>query len=122
MLELLQRKKFGPHKIPDGWILTAAGNPEEYNKSVNELDMVTLDRVKKIVVEPDYDAFKTYAYNNGIHDSVISFLSLNNQYLFKAERSVIVSPLAFLRTGVFPSKESASSITKLISLILLLVR
>ena len=60
MLELLQRKKFGPHKIPDGWILTAAGNPEEYNKSVNELDMVTLDRVKKIVVEPDYDAFKTY--------------------------------------------------------------
>ena len=87
MLELLQRKKFGPHKIPDGWILTAAGNPEEYNKSVNELDMVTLDRVKKIVVEPDYDAFKTYAYNSGIHDSVISFLSLNNQYLFKAERS-----------------------------------
>ena len=89
MLELLQRKKFGPHKIPDGWILTAAGNPEEYNKSVNELDMVTLDRVKKIVVEPDYDAFKTYAYNSSIHDSVISFLSLNNQYLFKAERGVL---------------------------------
>lgn len=88
MLELLQRKKFGPHKIPDGWILTAAGNPEEYNKSVNELDMVTLDRVKKIVVEPDYDAFKVYAYNSGIHDSVISFLSLNNQYLFKADRNM----------------------------------
>jgi len=88
MLELLQRKKFGPHKIPDGWILTAAGNPEEYNKSVNELDMVTLDRVKKIVVEPDYDAFKVYAYNSSIHDAVISFLSLNNQYLFKAERGV----------------------------------
>lgn len=87
MLELLQRKKFGPHKIPDGWILTAAGNPEEYNKSVNELDMVTLDRVKKIVVEPDYDAFKNYAYNNGVHDSVISFLSLHSEYLFKAERT-----------------------------------
>ena len=87
MLELLQRKKFGPHKIPDGWVLTAAGNPEEYNKSVNELDMVTLDRVKKIVVEPDYDAFKVYAYNNGIHDSIISFLSLHSEYLFKVERS-----------------------------------
>ena len=87
MLELLQRKKFGPHKIPDGWILTAAGNPEEYNKSVNELDMVTLDRVKKIIVEPDYDAFKVYAYNNGIHDSIISFLSLHSEYLFKVERS-----------------------------------
>lgn len=87
MLELLQRKRFGPHKIPDGWILTAAGNPEEYNKSVNELDMVTLDRVKKIVVEPDYDAFKVYAYNSGLHDSIISFLSLHNEFLFKVERS-----------------------------------
>ncbi len=87
MLELLQHKKFGPHRIPDGWILTAAGNPEEYNKSVNELDMVTLDRVKKIEVEPDYEAFKTYAKNNGIHESVLCFISLFTQYLFKAEKT-----------------------------------
>ena len=59
--------------------MTAAGNPDEYNKSVNELDMVTLDRVKKIVVEPDYEAFKSYAYASGIHESVISFLSLHNE-------------------------------------------
>ena len=88
MLELLQRKKFGPHKIPEGWILTCAGNPEEYNKSVNELDMVTLDRVKKLVVEPDYDAFKLYAQSVNIHGAVIAFLSLNNDYLFKAERGI----------------------------------
>lgn len=86
MLELLQHKKFGTHKIPDGWILTAAGNPEEFNKSVNELDMVTLDRVKKLDVEPDYEAFKTYALNSGVHSAIVGFLSLNSNYLFAAQK------------------------------------
>ena len=80
MLELLQHKKFGTHKIPDGWILTAAGNPEEYNKSVNELDMVTLDRVKKLDVEPDYEAFKTYALNSGMHSAIVGFLPLQSNF------------------------------------------
>ncbi len=87
MLELLQHKKFGAHKIPDGWVLTAAGNPEEYNKSVNELDMVTLDRVRKFDVEPDYEAFKTYALNSGVHSAIVGFLSLNSNYLFTAEKN-----------------------------------
>lgn len=87
MLELLQHKKFGAHKIPDGWILTAAGNPEEFNKSVNELDMVTLDRVKKLEVEPDYEAFKTYALNSGVHSAIVGFLSLNSNYLFTAQKN-----------------------------------
>lgn len=87
MLELLQHKKFGTHKIPDGWVLTAAGNPEEFNKSVNELDMVTLDRVKKLDVEPDYEAFKTYALNSGVHSAIVGFLSLNSNYLFAAQKN-----------------------------------
>ena len=88
MLELLQHKKFGAHEIPEGWILTAAGNPPEYNKSVNELDMVTLDRVKRLNVYPDYDAFKEYALSNGMHGAIVYFLSLKNEYLFKAEKNV----------------------------------
>ncbi len=34
MLQFLQGKSFGNHKIPEGWIIVAAGNPPEYNKSV----------------------------------------------------------------------------------------
>ncbi|MBO4262587.1 MAG: AAA family ATPase [Clostridia bacterium] len=87
MLELLQHKKFGPHSIPDGWVLVAAGNPEEYNKSATELDMVTLDRVKKISVEPDYKAFEAYAEETEIHGAVTAFLKLNKGALFSAERT-----------------------------------
>lgn len=41
MLQLLQNKQFGNHRIPDGWILVAAGNPAAYNKSVREFDIAT---------------------------------------------------------------------------------
>lgn len=54
MLQFLQCKTFGSHKIPEGWIIAAAGNPPEYNKSVREFDVVTLDRIKRIDVEPDW--------------------------------------------------------------------
>ncbi len=39
----------------------AAGNPPEYNKSVREFDVVTLDRIKRIDVEENYDVWKEYA-------------------------------------------------------------
>ena len=44
---------FGNQSVPEGWIIVAAGNPPEYNKSVREFDVVTLDRIKRIDVEAD---------------------------------------------------------------------
>ena len=46
---ILQQKTFGSHRVPEGWIIAAAGNPPEYNKSVKEFDIVTLDRVKRLM-------------------------------------------------------------------------
>ena len=40
MLQFLQYKTFGNHAIPEGWIIVAAGNPPEYNKSVREFDVL----------------------------------------------------------------------------------
>jgi hypothetical protein len=48
MLQFLQYKIFGQHRIPDGWIVVTAGNPPEYNKSVRDFDIVTRDRLKRI--------------------------------------------------------------------------
>ena len=51
MLQFLQCKTFGNQKVPEGWVIVAAGNPPEYNRSVREFDVVTLDRIKRIDVE-----------------------------------------------------------------------
>lgn len=85
MLQFLQYKTFGAHKVPEGWLIAAAGNPPEYNKSVREFDVVTLDRVKKIDVEPDFGVWKEYAYKQGIHDAVLSYLEIRKEHFYHME-------------------------------------
>lgn len=88
MLQFLQGKTFGTHQLPEGWIIVAAGNPPEYNKSVREFDVVTLDRLKKIDVEADFPAWKEYAYRQGIHPAVISYLELRRENFYRVENTV----------------------------------
>ena len=88
MLDLLQNKKFGPHPIPDGWILVAAGNPPEYNDSAREFDVATLDRVRVIDVEADSDVWMKYAMSAGINDAITYYLKIKPQNLLKIERTV----------------------------------
>ena len=64
MLQFLQKKTFGTHKIPDGWIIAAAGNPQEYNRSARELDLVTRDRVRMLPIE------QTSAYGGNMPGSM----------------------------------------------------
>ena len=88
MLQFLQCKSFGNQQVPQGWIIVAAGNPPEYNKSVREFDVVTLDRVKKIDVEPNFSVWKEYAYHAGIHGAVISYLELKKENFYQMETRV----------------------------------
>ncbi len=88
MLQFLQFKTFGRHKVPEGWVVACAGNPPEYNRSVHEFDVVTLDRVKKITVEPDYDAWRAYAVEKGVHPSVITFLDAKKDRFYSVESTL----------------------------------
>lgn len=88
MLQFLQCKSFGNHKIPEGWVIVAAGNPPEYNKSVREFDVVTMDRVKKIQVEADFAVWKEYAYAHQLHGAVISYLNTRKQNFYQMETTV----------------------------------
>ena len=88
MLQFLQCKTFGNHAVPEGWIIVAAGNPPEYNKSVREFDVVTLDRVKKIEVEPDFGVWKEYAYRQEVHPAVISYISTRIAHFYQMETTV----------------------------------
>ena len=87
MLQFLQYKVFGQHRVPPGWILVTAGNPPEYNKSVRDFDIVTWDRLKRIDVEPDYEVWKAYARSKGVHPSVTTYLAARKKDFFKVENA-----------------------------------
>ena len=88
MLQFLQYKVFGRHRVPEGWIIVTAGNPPEYNKSVREFDVVTLDRLKILEVEPDFRIWKTYAVERQLHNAVISYLDLKKDHFYRMEMTV----------------------------------
>lgn len=88
MLQFLQCKTFGNHKIPEGWLIVTAGNPPEYNKSVREFDLATLDRIKKIDVEADLEVWKEYAYQVGVHPAIIAYLTTKPASFNRVETTV----------------------------------
>ena len=80
MLQFLQYKMFGTHRVPEGFVLITAGNPPEYNRSVRDFDIVTLDRVKRIDVTADFPVWKEYAYQTGIHGAVTAYLEIRKEH------------------------------------------
>lgn len=88
MLQFLQYKVFGKHKVPEGWVIVTAGNPPEYNKSVREFDVVTMDRMKLVEVEADYATWKEYALKQGIHNAVTTYLDMKKNDFYRVETNV----------------------------------
>ena len=88
MLQFLQCKTFGNHAVPEGWIIAAAGNPPEYNKSVRDFDMVTLDRVRCMNIEADLGVWKEYAREKRLNSAILSYLELRPKNFYRVEADV----------------------------------
>ena len=88
MLQFLQCKTFGNQAVPEGWVIVAAGNPPEYNKSVRDFDLVTLDRVRRIDIEPNLAVWQEYARAHRLHPAVTAYLELRPQHFYKIENDV----------------------------------
>ena len=85
MLQFLQYKVFGGHRLPEGWIVVTAGNPPEYNSSVREFDVVTWDRLKRIDVSPDVKVWREYAFSAKLHGAVVTYLEIKPQNFYLIE-------------------------------------
>ena len=85
MLQFLQYKVFGRHKVPEGWIVVTAGNPPEYNRTARDFDLATWDRLKRLDVEPDFQAWREYALGHGVHPAVITYLDVEQDHFYHLE-------------------------------------
>lgn len=85
MLQFLQYKVFGRHSVPEGWVIVTAGNPPEFNKSVREFDVVTMDRLKLLEVEPDYSVWREYAVDKHLHSAILNYLDIKKDHFYVME-------------------------------------
>ncbi|HCW24265.1 MAG TPA: ATPase [Lachnospiraceae bacterium] len=88
MLQFLQYKTFGTHRVPDGFVIVTAGNPPQYNKSVRDFDIVTLDRVRRINIEADFDVWKEYAYDARVHGAILAYLEIRKDHFYSIRTEV----------------------------------
>ncbi len=88
MLQFLQYKTFGSHRIPEGFVIVAAGNPPEYNKSVRDFDIVTLDRVRRMDITEDYPVWKEYAYRAGVHGAILAYLDIKKENFYSVRQEL----------------------------------
>lgn len=92
IMELLQHKRFGEHRVPDGWMIVCAGNPEQYNRSARAFDPVAMDRVRVLRVEPDLNAWLEYAAETGVNAVIRSYLRLSPGEFYRIEADGAITP------------------------------
>ncbi len=85
MLGFLQFKTLGRHRLPSGWKLVLCGNPRKYNRHVRDYGAAVRDRLRRIELRPDLEAFMDYSMERGIHPQIPSFLKLNSQDFYHCE-------------------------------------
>ncbi len=88
MLQFLQYKTFGTHKVPAGFVIVCAGNPAKYNRAVRDFDIVTADRLRRFDIEEDYGAWKEYASERRVHGSILAFLDIKKDAFYFVEPDV----------------------------------
>ena len=88
MLQFLQYKTFGMHRLPEGWVIITAGNPPEYNRAAREFDPAMLDRMKRIDVEPNLPVWMNYAAAHGMHPAITTFLDSKPLSFYKVQSGV----------------------------------
>lgn len=83
--QLILDRRVGSYVVPDGWFVWAAGNRKEDRASVFDMPAPLANRFLHLAVEPDFESFKAYALDAGVHEQAIAFLSFRPTLLHKLD-------------------------------------
>jgi MoxR-like ATPase len=83
--QLILDRKVGSYIVPEGWYIWAAGNRKEDRAAVFDMPAPVANRFLHVEVGPDFESFKSYALEYGIHEQVLAFLSFRPALLHKLD-------------------------------------
>lgn len=76
-MQILTDRMVDKHKIPDGWIIVSAINPEDSNHDVNTMDAALRNRFAIFEVNYDQKTFLEYMKESLWDESVVLFVESN---------------------------------------------
>ena len=83
--QLILDRRVGSYTVPEGWFIWAAGNRKEDRAAVFDMPAPLANRFLHLEVEVDFDSFKAYALEKGLHEQIIAFLSFRSTLLHKID-------------------------------------
>lgn len=85
-LELFLDRRLGNYKLPKNCLIVLAGNPNDSQYQVNQMNAAVRNRFKHFYLNvPTIDEWTKWSIDNGILPSIVSFLHFKREYLYKLD-------------------------------------
>jgi hypothetical protein len=83
MFQLVLERKVGDYKLPDGWVVVAAGNRVSDRAAAQRMPTALRSRFKHIKIEPDVGAWVDWATSTGIAPVLVAFMRMRGADVIK---------------------------------------
>jgi hypothetical protein len=80
--QLILDRRLGDYEVPPGWVIFAAGNRQGDRGVTYTMPAPLANRFSHFEVETNIDDWVSWAYSNGIDESLIGFLRFKPELLF----------------------------------------
>ena len=99
--QLVNERRVGPHKLPEGWVIMAAGNRTSDRAGTNIMPTHLRDRLMFLEVEADLEDAIAYFANVGVSDKVRAYLRFRPEWLhkFDTQENACPSPRSWERVA-----------------------
>jgi hypothetical protein len=85
-LQLALDRQVGEYRLPDGWAVVAAGNPDTH-RGVTRMSEALANRFEHISVEPDLDDWTKWAIGADVRPELIAFIRFRPELLHSYDRN-----------------------------------
>jgi hypothetical protein len=83
--QLVLDRKLGEYKLPDGWVVIAAGNPASERGVHFSMPRPLRNRFVHLDLEPDFEDWMKWAVKAGIRPEILAFLRFKPALLHEAD-------------------------------------
>jgi hypothetical protein len=90
--QIVNERRVGEHRLPDGWAIVAAGNRTSDRAGTNSMPTHLRDRLMFLEVEADLDDTVKYYNAKGVAQQVCAFIRFRPEFLHKFERDANACP------------------------------
>jgi hypothetical protein len=90
--QIVNERRVGPHHLPAGWVIVAAGNRTSDRAGTNNMPSHLKDRLMFLEVEADLEDTIAYFYSKRIDERVCAFLRFRPEWLHKFDRDANACP------------------------------